>query len=275
LRALRPGAVFELSIVNRCLPGNGGGSIPQEVFQGFISQREANGVRERIEERQQPSPEPLRRVLAIDQSIEIQSPFYDLIEARRPTVNSEICQTAKSRLTRLKGHNARIPVGATLGRREQGCSSPTVEVPMSILALCDAHPAAVSLEASRGEAIRTVLDRHVGAVAVIDHEQRVAGIFTKRDVLRKLALSGHDPERALVRDTMTTPLELATAETGSSEAFLTMVERHFRHLPVVDHNGKLLGMLSIRNPLEWRIEDLTRELGSLEQYLSNDAPGGD
>jgi CBS domain-containing protein len=146
---------------------------------------------------------------------------------------------------------------------------------MSILELCDARPAAVSLEASVAEAIRTMLDRHVGAVAVIDDERRVAGIFTERDVLRKLALSGHDPERMPVREMMTTPVELATAETGSSEALITMVERHFRHLPVVDHNGKLLGMLSIRNLLEWRIEDLTRELGSLEQYLSNDAPGGD
>ncbi|HXW93237.1 MAG TPA: CBS domain-containing protein [Terriglobales bacterium] len=146
---------------------------------------------------------------------------------------------------------------------------------MSVLALCDPHPAAVSLEASAAEAIRTMLDRRVGAVAVIDDEQRVAGIFTERDVLRKLALSGRDPERTPVRDMMTTPVELATVETGSSEAFATMVERHFRHLPVVDHNGKLLGMLSIRNLLEWRIEDLTRELGSLEQYLTNDAPGGD
>jgi len=146
---------------------------------------------------------------------------------------------------------------------------------MSILELCNPHPAAVSLEASVAEAIRTMLERHVGAVAVIDDERRIAGIFTERDVLRRLALSGRDPERTPVREMMTTPVELATAETGSSEAFVTMVERHFRHLPVVDHNGKLLGMLSIRNLLEWRIEDLTRELGSLEQYLSNDAPGGD
>ena len=146
---------------------------------------------------------------------------------------------------------------------------------MSILELCDPHPAAVSLDASVAEAIRAMLERHVGAVAVIDDERRIAGIFTERDVLRRLALSGRDPERTLVREMMTTPVELATTETGSSEAFVTMVERHFRHLPVVDHNGKLLGMLSIRNLLEWRIEDLTRELGSLEQYLSNDGPGGD
>ncbi len=146
---------------------------------------------------------------------------------------------------------------------------------MSVLELCDVEPAAVSSEASVADAIRTMLDRHVGAVAVVDSERRVAGIFTERDVLRKFALSGRDPKSTPVRELMTTPVELATSETGSSEAFVTMVERHFRHLPVVDNSGKLLGMLSIRNLLEWRIEDLGRELDSLEQYVSNDAPGGD
>ncbi len=53
-----------------------------------------------------------------------------------------------------------------------------------------------------------------------------------------------------------------------------MIERHFRHLPVVDSNGKLLGMLSIRNLLQFRIDDLSQQLDSLEQYVSNDGPGG-
>jgi CBS domain-containing protein len=146
---------------------------------------------------------------------------------------------------------------------------------MSVLDLCDAEPAAVLPEASVADAIRTMLDRHVGAVAVVDNEKRIAGIFTERDVLSKLALSHMDPETTAVRELMTTPVELATAETGSREAFITMIERHFRHMPIVDNNGKLLGMLSIRNLLEWRIDDLSRELDSLEQYVSNDAPGGD
>jgi hypothetical protein len=45
-------------------------------------------------------------------------------------------------------------------------------------------------------------------------------------------------------------------------------------LPVVDNSGKLLGMLSIRNLLEQRIGDLIQELQSLEQYVTNDGPGG-
>jgi len=53
-----------------------------------------------------------------------------------------------------------------------------------------------------------------------------------------------------------------------------MVERHVRHLPNVGASGELKGMLSIRNLLEHRVDELARELHSLDQYLSNDGPGG-
>jgi len=145
---------------------------------------------------------------------------------------------------------------------------------MNILQLCDPEAAAVPVEASVGDAIRRMLDYHVGAVGVVDGEGRVAGIFTERDVLRKLSLSRLDPELTPVRDLMTTPVEMATQVTRPAEAMATMMERHFRHLPIVDNNGKLLGMLSIRNLLEWRIDGLTQELESLEHYVSNDGPGG-
>src|SRR5205809_1760156 len=115
---------------------------------------------------------------------------------------------------------------------------------MSVLELCDLEAAAVPVEASAADAIHLMLDRRVGAVAVADAERRVAGIFTERDVLRKMALSGSDPNTTPVRDLMTTAVEMATANTGPGEALATMVERHFRHLPVADDTGKLLGMLS-------------------------------
>jgi CBS domain-containing protein len=145
---------------------------------------------------------------------------------------------------------------------------------MTILQLCDPEVAAVPVEATVASAIHKMLDYHVGAVGVVDREGRVAGIFTERDVLRKLSLTRLDPETTPVRALMTTPVEMATQETGPGEAMSTMVERHFRHLPVVDNDGKLLGILSIRNLLEWRIDGLTQELDSLEQYVSNDGPGG-
>ena len=145
---------------------------------------------------------------------------------------------------------------------------------MSVLELCDREIAAVGLEATISAAIHKMLDHHVGAVALVHTEYRVAGIFTERDVLRKMSLTRLDPQTTSVRELMTTPVEMATRETGAGEALSIMLERHFRHLPVADDNGMLLGILSIRNLLEWRVDDLSHELDSLEQYMANDGPGG-
>ena len=146
---------------------------------------------------------------------------------------------------------------------------------MNVLELCDREISAVPLGASVADAIRMMLELHVGAVSVVDEKRRVAGIFTERDVLQKVALSGRLPANIPVREVMTTPVELATLDTGAGEALATMVEQHYRHLPIVDDEGKLLGMLSIRHLLQWRVDDLTRELDALEQYTSSDGIGGD
>jgi len=131
---------------------------------------------------------------------------------------------------------------------------------MTILEMCDANAATVSVDATAEQAIQTMLDRRVGAVAVVDENQRVAGIFTERDVLRRLSLSAREPAKTLVREVMTTPVEMATLDTSPGEALATMVERHYRHLPIVDDDGHLLGTLSIRNVLQARIDTLSRQL---------------
>jgi CBS domain-containing protein len=88
----------------------------------------------------------------------------------------------------------------------------------------------------------------------------VAGMFTERDVLAKFALSGRAAEATPVRELMSPIVEMATEETTAAEAFRVMLERHYRHLPVVDEHGKVLGILSIRNILEARIDDLLAKL---------------
>jgi CBS domain-containing protein len=131
---------------------------------------------------------------------------------------------------------------------------------MNILEMCDAEGASVPIEATAEQAIRAMLDRHVGAVAILDENKKVAGIFTERDVLRRLSISGSDPAQTAVREVMTTPVEMATLDTTPGQALATMVERHYRHLPIVDDDGCLLGLLSIRNVLQARIDALTRQL---------------
>ena len=133
---------------------------------------------------------------------------------------------------------------------------------MSLLEWCDEGPATVSVLATVEEAVNKMLDKDVGAVAVIDEQGVVAGMFTERDVLAKFALSGRDAAATPVRELMSPMVEMATAETTPAEAFRVMLERHYRHLPVVDEQGKVLGILSIRNILEARIDDLLARLES-------------
>jgi CBS domain-containing protein len=131
---------------------------------------------------------------------------------------------------------------------------------MTLLKWCDEGPATVSVEATVEDAIRTMIDKTVGAVAVVDQQGIVAGMFTERDVLSKFALSGHDPKSTQVRELMSPMVEMATEETTLSEALAVMLERHYRHMPIVDENGKVLGICSIRNILEARVEDLLAQL---------------
>jgi CBS domain-containing protein len=133
---------------------------------------------------------------------------------------------------------------------------------MSLLEWCDEGPATVSVLATVEDAIQMMMDKDVGAVAVIDEQGIVAGMFTERDILAKFALSGRDAKTTPVRDLMSPMVEMATDETTPAEAFKVMLERHYRHLPVVDERGKVLGILSIRNILEARIDDLLEELES-------------
>jgi CBS domain-containing protein len=130
----------------------------------------------------------------------------------------------------------------------------------SLLSICEQNPPIVPMEASAAEAIRQMLEHHAGAVTVVDSNHVVAGIFTERDVMRRLSLSGRDPNTTPVNEVMTTPVELATELTSEAEALSIMLERHYRHLPIVDAHGRLLGMLSMRHVLEARIDELVNQL---------------
>jgi CBS domain-containing protein len=135
-----------------------------------------------------------------------------------------------------------------------------VKAIMSILNICDDMHASVPVTATAADAIREMLEKKSGASAVLDENNVVAGIFTERDVLRKLALDERNAADVPVREVMTTPVLLGTRETSLAEALTVMVEAHHRHLPIVDENGRLLGMLSIRHVLQAKVDELSGQL---------------
>ena len=131
---------------------------------------------------------------------------------------------------------------------------------MNVLKYCVADPASVPLTASAADAIEAMISRGMGAAAIVDENQIVAGIFTERDVLKKIALSGRDPKTIPINEVMTAPVVMATKSTNIAEALQVMVDQQKRHLPVVEENGKLIGILSIRHVLEHKVNELTKQL---------------
>jgi CBS domain-containing protein len=144
---------------------------------------------------------------------------------------------------------------------------------MSLLKIAHVPPAFIEPGASVLRAVEVMAEEGVGAVALVEGG-RLQGIFTERDVMLRVVLKGRRPEETRVSEVMTSPVETVSEETSAEEALTHMLDRHLRHLPIVGQEGELLGMLSIRNLLEHMVEDLARELHSLDQYLLNDGPGG-
>ncbi len=107
---------------------------------------------------------------------------------------------------------------------------------------------------SVGEAARIMRERKVGAVLVTEND-RLAGIFTERDVLAKVVADGRDPEGTTVGDIMTPNPFSVGPETSVHTAMRIMREKNMRHLPVVD-DGTILGIVSVRDMIQASINDL-------------------
>ena len=112
------------------------------------------------------------------------------------------------------------------------------------------------------EAVREMNDKGVGALLVMDHGRPV-GIFTERDVLRRVVDQGWDPGFTQVAAVMTSELSFASPEASVASAMELMTSKRFRHLPVLD-GDTLAGMVSIGDLLRWLMlhqEAIINQLG--------------
>jgi CBS domain-containing protein len=144
---------------------------------------------------------------------------------------------------------------------------------MALLRIAHIPPPVIDPNASVQDAVAAMSRDRVGALAVVE-KAVMRGIFTERDVMLRVVNLGHDPRATLVRDVMTAEVKTVTDATSLEDAIEVMLDGHLRHLPVIDGGGRILGMLSIRAVLEEKMQDLSRAVDSLEQYMSNDGPGG-
>ncbi len=88
----------------------------------------------------------------------------------------------------------------------------------------------------------------IGAVLVRSSDGGIAGLISERDLVRAIA-EGADPDVDRVGDHMTFDVEFARSDTSSAELARVMIDDAIRHLPVADADGKVIGVVSIRDVL--------------------------
>ena len=124
------------------------------------------------------------------------------------------------------------------------------------------------------EAVRLMGRDKVGAVLVAE-DRKLKGIFTYRDLIDRVLLAGRNPESTPVCQVMTAAVESIGKEGSYADALRVMIERDFTYLPVVDAEQRVLGMVSLRDLLQHRVDDLSGRMDSLAKYFAADAMGGD
>jgi CBS domain-containing protein len=115
------------------------------------------------------------------------------------------------------------------------------------------------------EAAMLMNEHKIGALVVLEGGHLV-GVFTERDVLRRVVGEARDPSRTRVAEVMTAEVLFCTPETSLEEAAGVMKNRRIRHLPVCD-GDRLLGMVSIGDLNAQQAHDQEQHIHLLNEYL--------
>jgi CBS domain-containing protein len=114
--------------------------------------------------------------------------------------------------------------------------------------------------------LATLAEHNIGAVVVLDGD-RVVGIVSERDVVRRLAADGAAALDHPVADLMTTDVLSCSTDDDVAAIAATMTDQRVRHMPVID-DDVLVGIVSIGDVVSSQIRRLEHERGQLEQYIS-------
>ena len=137
--------------------------------------------------------------------------------------------------------------------------------------LLDEHPRAllaVSPDDSVFSALELMAKHDIGAVLVM-RDGALAGIFSERDYARKVILLGKSSKETLVREIMTEKVLYALPDQNTDQAMALMTDKHIRHLPVLDGNQRVIGVVSIGDLVKETISQQAFLIKQLEQYIAS------
>jgi len=117
------------------------------------------------------------------------------------------------------------------------------------------------------DAIATMVEGNVGALLVYEGE-RLFGIVTERDYLRRVALEGRDERTTPVREITTRELVYVRPDASIDECMAVMTERRIRHLPVLTDEQEVVGIVSIGDVVKFQSKEQSVQIRFLTEYIS-------
>ncbi|QNP59413.1 CBS domain-containing protein [Paenacidovorax monticola] len=117
------------------------------------------------------------------------------------------------------------------------------------------------------DALKRMADKGIGALLVMENGT-IVGIVTERDYARKIALLGRTSAATLVRDVMTSDVLFVRPSQTSEECMALMTENRLRHLPVVDEDSRVIGLISIGDLVKDIISEQKFIIEQLEHYIT-------
>jgi CBS domain-containing protein len=121
----------------------------------------------------------------------------------------------------------------------------------TIAALEPAEPICLAGTATVAEAIARMLERRQAGVLIVDAAGRLAGIFTERDVLTRVAGAGRDATRTMLHDVMTRNPEALSAGDRIAYAVHSMSVAGYRTVPLVDADQRPVGVVTVSDVIRW------------------------
>ncbi|MGD2086787.1 MAG: CBS domain-containing protein [Candidatus Aminicenantes bacterium] len=116
------------------------------------------------------------------------------------------------------------------------------------------------------DTIKLMVEKNIGAVLVME-ENRLAGIFTERDYMKKITLRGLSSKETPVKDVMTRQVAYISPKASLHQGLAVMSEKKCRHLPVFE-NKKLVGVISIVDLAKRMIKDQKVTINNLKEYIA-------
>jgi IMP dehydrogenase len=117
------------------------------------------------------------------------------------------------------------------------------------------------------DAVKAMVGGNVGALIVTEAGQ-LAGIVTERDYLRRVTLEGRDEQTTPVREIMSAPFIYLGPDATIEECMAIMTERRFRHLPVLEDERELVGIVSIGDVVKFQSQEQGVQIKFLTEFIS-------